>query len=136
MNFESGFDFPLGHTIVVFEGTDESGNIGTCEFRVTVEGVNHCLLKLIADLPLLDEEAPIIITGGGNNGGVDSGVGGGKSKVMYPRRKLTLFKLLLALNVHLETAHLMSSLKRPLVQNSRLALPTGRSPQFATMAAV
>lgn len=35
----SGSDFPLGESVLAFEGTDVSGNIGSCAFSITVEAL-------------------------------------------------------------------------------------------------
>ena len=37
-NFQSGNAFPIGNTDVVYVATDQSGNIATISFTVTVEG--------------------------------------------------------------------------------------------------
>ena len=36
--FQSGFPFPIGTTVVMFEATDIYGNSAYCNFTVTVEG--------------------------------------------------------------------------------------------------
>ena len=42
-NFQSGDTFPIGNTTVVYTAIDQSGNVATSSFTVTVEG-NAALL--------------------------------------------------------------------------------------------